>query len=216
MTEPAIGDLAEWIAPSRTALVIVDMQVDFAAPDGAMGRAGVDLSAVPPAMEVARELTAVARMARAPVVFVGLQTADDTDSTVWRERGRRRRGESLSPLCRAGTPGAAFVGPQPGYGDLVIAKSRYSAFFGTGLHTALKARGTDTLVVCGLTTECCVDCTVRDAFQLDYHVFIATDACAAYDQRLHAAALDALDLNCAILLRSEQAAAAWRLSSGPG
>ena len=94
-------------------------------------------------------------------------------------------------------------------GDVVIAKTRYSAFHGTSLDGLLKAKDVDTLVVCGLTTECCVDCTVRDAFHLDYQVFVAADACAAYEADLHDAALRSLELNCAILVKSDEVAAAW-------
>jgi nicotinamidase-related amidase len=129
----------------------------------------------------------------------------------WAER-RRRRGrdpEIAGGLCRVGTPGADFVGPRPLAGDTVIAKLRYSGFHRTGLDAALKQLGVDTLVVGGLTTECCVDCTVRDAFHLDYHVFVATDACATYDANLHEGALKSLELNCAILTSADDVAAAW-------
>ena len=60
-----------------------------------------------------------------------------------------------------------------------------------------------------LTTECCVDCTVRDAFHLDYHVFVASDACAAYEAEVHEASLKALELNCAILVDTDQVITAW-------
>jgi len=88
-------------------------------------------------------------------------------------------------------------------------KTRYSAFFDTDLHATLMAMKVDTLVVCGLTTECCVDCTVRDAFQLDYQVFIAADACAAYEPDLHQGALKALALNCAIVVETNDVVGAW-------
>ena len=71
----------------------------------------------------------------------------------------------------------------------------------------------DTLVIAGLTTECCIDSTARDAFERDYHVFIAADAVAAYEPDLHEAALKALELNCAILAASADIAAAWKISS---
>ncbi|MBS0408980.1 MAG: cysteine hydrolase [Proteobacteria bacterium] len=208
----AKDDLAAWIAPSRSALVIIDMQVDFASPQGVLGRSGMDMSVVEPALAAAQRLAEGARTAGTPVIFVGLQTRPETDSPAWKERMRRRGGspEDDSNLCREGQPGADFHGPTPAPGELVVPKTRYSAFHGTDLDAALKARGIDTLVVCGLTTECCVDSTVRDAFHLDYHVFVASDACAAYEPDLHEGALKSLDLNCAMLVTSDQVLAAWR------
>ncbi len=211
MSAPEAAALSRWIDPARSALLVIDMQVDFASPDGALGLAGLDLSDVPGALSAAERLAGAARSAGAPVVFVGLQTSAETDSPAWSERMRRRDelAEDGAGLCRAGERGAEFVGPTPREEELVVGKTRYSGFFGTDLDARLKARGVDTLVVCGLTTECCVDCTVRDAFHLDYHVFLATDACAAYERDLHEGALKSLDLNCAILATTDQLAQAW-------
>lgn len=205
--------LVDWIDPSRTALMIIDMQVDFASPAGAVGLAGADLSSVPAALAAASRLQVAARMAAATVVFVGLKTQPQTDSAAWAERIRRRGGapEEELALCRAGTAGEEFFGPRPVAGDLVFAKRRYSAFFGGALDAMLKDRGVDFLVVCGLTTDCCVDCAVRDAFHLDYHIFLAADACAAYDSHVHDFALASLDRNFAMLVRAEEVAAAWSL-----
>jgi nicotinamidase-related amidase len=204
------GDgLADWIAAARTALLIVDMQVDFALPDGVLGKVGVDLSTVPTALAAAERLAQAARAANVPVIFAGLQTSAATDSPAWSEWMRRRGQAGGEALCREGTPGAAFAGPRPQAGECVIAKQRYSAFFDTDLDAALKALGVDTLVVAGLTTECCVDCTTRDAFHLDYQVFIASDACTAYEADLHEGALKALALNCAIVVDTEAVLAAW-------
>jgi nicotinamidase-related amidase len=202
--------LADWIKKGRTALVLIDMQVDFASPDGALGGA-VDFSTVAPALAAAEALAASARTAGVAVVFVGLRTAYLTDSPVWRERMRRLGGdpESESGLCRAGTPGADFFGPVPIPGDTVVYKARYSGFYGTDLDEILKALGADTLVVAGLTTECCIDSTVRDAYHLDYHVFVAADACAAYEPLFHEGALKILAANCAILTDASSVIAAW-------
>ena len=202
-------DLAAWITPSRTALLIIDMQVDFASPEGLLGRWGADLSAVPAALGAAQRLALAARTAGAAVIFVALQTSEAMDSAAWSERMRRRGAGSDAALCRVGERGAEFVGPTPAPDELVIPKLRYSGFFGTPLDATLRAQAIDTLVICGLTTECCVDCTVRDAFHLDYHVFVVSDACAAYESDLHQGALKSLDLNCAILVETDQVVAAW-------
>jgi len=210
--------LAAWIAPVRTALLIIDMQVDFGSPGGAVGQLGVDLSTVPAALAAAERLAEGARAAQVPVIFVGLMTSAKTDSAAWSERMRRRGGdpESESGLCRIGEPGADFYGPLPVAGERVIAKSRYSGFHGTDLDNVLKGLGVDTLVVCGLTTECCVGSTAWDAFHLDYHVFVVEDACAAYEPDLHAGALKSLELNCAILVKSADVAAAWAEAEAHG
>jgi nicotinamidase-related amidase len=204
--------LETWIAPQRTALVIIDMQVDFASPEGLSGQWGLDLSTVPAALVAAERLVEAARGGGVPVVFVGLLTTDESDSAVWNERSRRR---GLDPdegpaLCRAGSPGSAFVGPRPAPGEPVFRKTRYSPFWDTDIDAVLKGMGVDTLLLAGLTTECCVDSTARDAFNHDYHVFVAVDACAAYEPDLHAVALKTLDLNTAILTDATSVVAAWR------
>jgi nicotinamidase-related amidase len=208
---PTEDGLAAWLAPGRTAVVVIDIQVDFASPDGALGKAGVDMGVVQPAVAAATRLVELARKAGTPLVFVGLQTSAALDSPAWRERMRRRGADpgEESAVCRAGERGAEFVGPTPLPGELVVGKIRYSSFFGTNLNAGLKALGVDTLLVCGLTTECCIDSTVRDAFHLDYHVFVATDASAAYEPAVHEAALKNLELNCALLVSVDEVEAAW-------
>lgn len=206
----AVDGLGAWIAPSRTAVVVIDIQVDFASPGGALGQ-HVDMAAVQPAVAAAEHLVEAARAAGAPVVFVGLFTTPETDAPSWKERMRRRGGDpnDESALCREGEAGSAFYGPQPRAGEIIVKKTRYSGFVGTDLDARLKALGVDTLVVAGLTTECCVDSTVRDAFSLDYHVFVAADACAAYEADIHAASLKVMELNSAILTDTAAIAAAW-------
>lgn len=201
----------EWIAPACAALLVVDMQVDFASPEGAAGLAGHNLSAVPQAVSNAGRLAESARAAGVPVIFVRLETSPEQDSPAWIERVRRRGDtpEKALALCRAGTRGAELVLSPDAARDIVIGKQRYSAFVGTSLESILKERGLDTLVVCGLTTECCVDSTVRDAFQRDYHVFLAGDACASYDSALHEAALRSLEMHFAIIIGTENAVAVW-------
>lgn len=200
-----------WISPERTALLVIDMQVDFAAPEGVIGRMGVDMALVAPALAAAERLVAAARGAGVPVIFVGLFTSPATDSPMWRERMARRGGDPdiESELCRVGQAGSDFYGPLPTPVERVVEKTRYSAFVGTDLERQLRGAGIDTLVLAGLTTECCIDCTARDAFHKDFHVFVPTDACAAYEADVHAAALKAMGLNFAILTDTDALVAAW-------
>jgi len=211
MTAATPASLAAWLAPGRTALLVIDVQVDFASPDGKMGQWGLDFSAVPGAIAATNALIDAARGCGVPVIFVALVTSPDSDSPSWKERMRRMgedAGESYG-VCRAGTEGAAFYGVAPLGGEAVVEKTKYSGFYGTDLDARLKSLGVDTLVMCGLTTECCVDCTARDAFHLDYHVFLPTDASAAYGDDVHQAALKSLVLNCVIPTRTNDVVSAW-------
>jgi ureidoacrylate peracid hydrolase len=202
----------DWIAPHRTALLLVDMQVDFAAPDGAMAKAGHNVTAVQAALKQAAALAEAARAAGVPCLFARLITRDSDETDLLREWKKRRGTEDDAPLCHEGSRGAEFVGPSPQPGEAVFSKNRYDAFAGTGLDAHLRGLKRDTLVIAGLTTECCVESTARDAFERDYHVFIAKDAVAAYTPDLHQAALKALELNCAILAGTNEIAAAWKKS----
>ena len=201
--------LKDWIAPARTALLLIDMQVDFASPEGALARSGTDMVAAQAAVGQATGLTAAARTAGVRCVFVRLVTQEKGE-TEFLQEWKNRRGSDGPPLCREGTPGAAFVGPQPQARELVFSKKRYDAFFGTRLDAALRGLGIDTLVVAGLTTECCIASSVQSAFERDYHVAVVSDATACYQPELHAAALRALKLNYAGLVTAADVLAAWK------
>lgn len=200
---------ADWVAAARSALLLVDCQIDFASPDGAMAKTGHDLSMVPGALRNAAMLADAARAARVPCLFAQLITRPAEETQMLRDWKARRGHANDPPLCRAGTLGAEFAGPQPLAGEAVFAKRRYNAFAGTGLDAHLREIERDTLVIAGLTTECCVDSTARDAFERDYHVIIAADAVAAYESGLHEAALKALALNYGHLAESAEIATAW-------
>jgi len=200
---------ADWIGPQRTAVVVIDCQVDFGAPEGEMARRGADMTAPHAALEKAQALVDAARAAGVSVVFVRLITNSAAESAVIRE-ARARQGEDGPELCVEGSHGADFVGPQPQPGETVISKKRYSAFVHTGLAGQLHAQGVDTLVLAGLTTECCVASSAWDGFEQDFHVFIASDACAAYEKELHDQALKALGMSGAVIAPTAQFAALWK------
>jgi ureidoacrylate peracid hydrolase len=181
------------LAPGRTALLLIDWQVDFAAPDGAMAGAGRNIAPARAALEQAAALLAAARAAGVTVVF-----------------GRLEAPLGEGALCVAGTPGAEFFGIAPRAGEQVISKTRYSAFAGTGLADSLKAKGIETLVLSGLTTDCCVASSAWAAFEADFQVVIARDGCAAYEDDLHAVTLRALALSGATLLSATHIARTWK------
>ena len=95
--------------------------------------------------------------------------------------------------------------------DWCVVKYQSSALHpgaATGLHEHLRARGIDTLIITGLVTNGCCDCTARDAFQYGYTVVVATDATAAMTDAEHNAALLNLAIYYAHTLDSAAIAAA--------
>ncbi|GLK44605.1 MULTISPECIES: cysteine hydrolase family protein [Novosphingobium] len=202
-------DPAGMIAPARTALIVVDVQVDFAAPEGLIGRFGIDLAPAEAAIDRIETLIAAARTAGATVAFMRVMTRPETDSEALKTLMARRGTPGEEGICRIGSGGEDYYRLFPQPGDIEVSKLVYSSFHGTDLEQQLRTRGIDTLVMTGLTTECCVDSTTRDAFHRDFHTFVVSDACAAYEPDLHAHALKALAANTSLLVTTDAVMAAW-------
>jgi nicotinamidase-related amidase len=194
------AELARMIDPARTALLVIDIQRDFAAPGGFSHRAGGDLSTMEPAIDAILRIIPAARGAGLTLAFMRVITREETDPEVLVRLMDRRGRSGGAALCRAGTPGAEYYRVTPEPGDIEIEKIRFDSFMETDLDRQLRARGIDTLIVTGVSTDCCVDSTARSAFQRDYDVFVVTDACAASSPYLHHGALAALERNVALLV----------------
>jgi nicotinamidase-related amidase len=209
LVDPAA--LPPLIEPSKTALVIIDVQEDFVSPTGASSRWGIDLSILDKPLDNVEALIAAARARGVTLAFVRVVTRPETDSDALKAlHARKGRSPASVGICRAGTPGADYYRVKPQAGDIEIQKVLYSTFSGTDFDAQLKARGIDNLVIVGFTTDCCVDCTARDAFHHNYDVFVVTDATAAYEEVLHYGALNGLAKNCALLTDTRSVLNAWR------
>ncbi|MCA1647955.1 MAG: cysteine hydrolase, partial [Chloroflexi bacterium] len=89
-------------------------------------------------------------------------------------------------------------------------KNRFSAFVGTNLDNALLNLGVETLVICGVTTNMCVESTVRDASQRDYRVYVVREAVAELDLTRHEHALRAMAFGFGFVVNQTTAQAALR------
>lgn len=178
------------IDPRRLGMLIVDLQNDFLAPDGAYGR-GQTVSAE--ALLLPERMAPVARAVKAGG---GLVTA--SLFTLWPDAaGAPMIAAHLlaaRPFLRQGdfapgSRGQANVDVLKPLVDVTVNKVAYSAFFNTQLDWVLRRAGIDTLVVCGIVTNGGVASSVRDAHVRDYHVIVLADGCAAFSAAAHAAAL---------------------------
>ena len=186
-------------APRETALLIIDVQNDFCAPEGVFARSGVDVSPAGRVLPAVRALLAGAREMGVPVIFLVSEysSADNRYlSEVFLAQARRRwNGRYVTlPVCQRGTWGIDFfadIRPQPG--EAVVWKHRFDGFVDTDLETVLRSRQIRRVVVAGVTTEVCVESTVRHAFFRDYACFVPRDAVAAYDAEMHERSLRLMD-----------------------
>lgn len=192
-----------------TALLVVDMQNGFCHDDGAINRMGLPAARLRDAIEPCARLVAAARGARVPVLFTRYVYRPDYAD------GGLLVNELMPDLktheaLRAGSWDAQVIDAlAPEAGEPVIDKNRPSAFFGTDLDATLKTLGARNLVVCGVTTNCCVETTVRDASQRDIRTFVVRDAVAEYDDDRHAVALKSMALLFAYVVGLDDVLAGW-------
>lgn len=192
-----LTELEELVDPSRTALVIVDMQRDFVEPEGVFGSLGIDLSMYQAMRTRLAGLLVAARDHNVLVVHLQNTALPDrmSDSpaqirfNLRMHEAARRDGPALRYTV-PGTWGHDFVDDlKPLAGDLVVPKYRSSGFWGTNLELLLRSNGIETVVVTGCTTEGCVESTARDALFSDHYVVIAEDCVASDDREQHDASL---------------------------
>jgi len=179
--------LTEKVAPGHAALLVVDVQRDFCAGDGAFGRLGRDLSRVQEMLPALEGLVQSARHAGVPVIFLRYAQTPATESEVHLEQ--RGRGRADIAYCVEGTAGVGFYRIEPMAGETVVTKHRYSGFINTDLDLILRSGGVRTLVMTGVATNGCVEATARDGFMHDYYIVFTADGAATYSPELHNATL---------------------------
>lgn len=180
----------------KTALIIIDMQRDFLEPGGFGAALGNDVTRLQAAIEPCRAVLSAARSAGLLVIHTREGHRPDlSDAPPLKvERG--------DPALRIGAPGPMgriLVRGEPGHdiipelypiaGEPVIDKPGKGAFCRTDLELMLHNRGIETLLVCGVTTEVCVNTTVREANDRGFRCIVLSDCCASYFPDFHEAGL---------------------------
>lgn len=188
------------------ALIVIDMQRDFAEPGGFGESLGNDVSRVSAIVPTVKRLIEGFRTAGLPVIHTMECHRPDLSDCPPAKRNRGNpavRIGDVGPMGRiliAGEPGTAILdalAPLPG--EIVIEKPGKGAFYATSLDRHLKAIGARQLVFAGVTTEVCVQTTMREANDRGYECLIAEDATESYFPEFKKAALDMIRAQCAIV-----------------
>ena len=165
------------LAPSATAVLVIDMLNDFCEIEGALGN--------PEALnlcESQNRILSAAREAGSTVVFVNEQHRPNlTPTTAFAQQMTH---------TYQGTWGAEVVGTLGvSDDDLVVIKRRYSGFFQTDLDLVLRDRGIRTTILLGVLTNICVRATAHDSFFLGYDTVVPEDAVGAMSRQEQVASL---------------------------
>jgi nicotinamidase-related amidase len=180
----------------RTALIIIDMQRDFLEPGGFGETLGNDVSQLAAAVGPCRAVLDAARRRGLLVVHTREGHLPDLSDA---PPAKVERGHPNLRIGAPGPMGRILIRGEPGHdiipalypiaGEAVIDKPGKGAFYATGLGPLLADKGIENLLVCGVTTEVCVNTTVREANDRGYRCVVLADCCASYFPEFHASGL---------------------------
>lgn len=182
--------------PATTALVIIDMQRDFVEPGGFGEALGNDVSILRKTIAPIGKLLDAARGLGMMIVHTREGHRPDlTDcppSKLARGKPKRKIGDggSMGRLLVRGEAGHDIIPelyPKPG--EIVIDKPGKGAFYATDFEAILRHQGIKSLIVCGVTTEVCVNTTVREANDRGFNCLVPDDCVGSYFPEFQTAAL---------------------------
>jgi ureidoacrylate peracid hydrolase len=194
--------------PSRTALLVVDMQNGFM-------MKGVAHSLCVEAIEIVpniNRLAAALRDAGGTVVWIQNAATEETLES-WSARVEMDGAERTAKRMEAMKPGSfgyalwSDLDARPG--DLYVQKTRFSAFIqgSSDLEAQLRARGIDTVIVTGTVTNICCESTARDAMMRNFRTIMVTDGNAAMNDDMHNASLSAFYVRFGDILSTDRVVA---------
>jgi biuret amidohydrolase len=180
------------IDPSRTALIVIDMQRDFLEPGGFGETLGNDVSRLRGAVEHTKSLLAGLRKIGMLIIHTREGHRPDLSDA---PKAKVERGAPSMRIGAEGPMGRILIRGEPGHdiipelypkaGEPVVDKPGKGAFYATDLGSILQHNHIENVIVCGVTTEVCVHTTVREANDRGYKCIVPGDCCGSYFPEFH-------------------------------
>ncbi|APO72573.1 isochorismatase-like protein (plasmid) [Rhizobium gallicum] len=196
------------VKPGALALIVIDMQRDFAEPGGFGACLGNDVSRITKIVPDVKRLIEGFRAAGLPVIHTMECHRPDLSDL---PPAKRDRGSPSLKIGDEGPMGRILISGEPGTailpevapidGEVVIEKPGKGAFYATELGDLLKEGGIKQLVFAGVTTEVCVQTTMREANDRGYECLLAEEATESYFPEFKAAAM--------AMIRAQGAIVGW-------
>lgn len=178
--------------PTHTALIAVDMQRDFLDPLGYSAVSGEDVSPLQEIVPACRRVLDWAR--RNGLTIVHTREGHKPDLSDLTEAKQARSSGAGAPIGAPGPLGRLLVRGEYGHdfidemqplpGEHVVDKPGFGAFYETGLQQILTSAGITHVILFGVTTQCCVFSTLREAIDRGYWCLTVRDCCGAFEKAL--------------------------------
>ena len=198
--------------PAGLALLAIDMQRDYLEPGGYGASLGLDVSACSAIVPTMAALIAAFRAHDLPVIHTKQchkpDLSDCPPAKLKRGRQELKIGDEgpMGRLLICGEPGSDIIAElAPQAGEIVIDKPGKGAFYNTGLQDDLQRLGAAHLVFTGVTTEVCVQSTIREANDRGYECLLVEDATESYYPAFKQATIE--------MVRSSDALIGWTATS---
>lgn len=194
--------------PGRAALAVIDMQRDFLEPGGFGATLGNDIAPVQAIVPTVAALIGLFRAKNWPILHTRESHKPDLSDCPPAKRARGNpslRIGDIGPMGRIlvrGEPGCEIVAacaPEPG--EFVVDKPGKGMFYATGVEALLRGRGVTQIIFAGVTTEVCVQTSMREANDRGFDCLLVEDATASYFPHFKAATLE--------MIRAQGALVGW-------